>query len=55
MIEGRLNKRLEEVVLLKQPYIKDPGKSIEDLVKEKSGKFGEPIRIRRFTRYELGR
>ncbi|MDE3076932.1 MAG: translation elongation factor Ts [Chloroflexota bacterium] len=55
IIEGRLQKRLQEVVLLKQPYVKDPERTVEDLVKEKSGKFGEPIRIRRFARFELGR
>ncbi|MGH2520604.1 MAG: translation elongation factor Ts [Chloroflexota bacterium] len=55
MIQGRLEKQLQEVVLLKQPHIKDPSRTIEDLVKEKSGKFGEPIRIRRFARFELGR
>lgn len=55
MIEGRLQKRLAEVVLLKQPHIKDPGKTIGDLVKEKSGKLQEPIRIRRFARFELGK
>jgi elongation factor Ts len=55
IIEGRLQKRLQEVVLLKQPYVKDPGKTIEELVKEASGKLQEPIRIRRFARFELGK
>ncbi len=55
IIDGRLQKRLQEVVLMKQPHIKDPDKTIEELVKEKSGKFGEPIRIRRFARFELGK
>src|SRR5690348_3709967 len=55
IIEGRLQKRLQEVVLLKQPYVKDPGKTIEELVKETSGKLQEPVRIRRFARFELGK
>ncbi|HLQ32822.1 MAG TPA: translation elongation factor Ts [Chloroflexota bacterium] len=55
IIEGRLQKRLQEVVLLKQPYVKDPGKTIEELVKETSGKLQEPIRVRRFARFELGK
>jgi elongation factor Ts len=55
IIDGRLQKRLQEVVLLKQPYVKDPGKTIEELVKETSGKLGEPVRVRRFARFELGR
>ncbi len=55
IIVGRLQKKLQEVVLMKQPYVKDPGKTIEELVKETSGKLGEPVRVRRFARFELGR
>ena len=44
----------EEVCLLEQPFIKDPGKSVKELVNEVIGKTGENIRIRRFARYELG-
>jgi elongation factor Ts len=55
IIEGRLQKRLQEVVLLKQPYVKDPSKSVEQLVKETSGKLQEPVRVRRFARFELGK
>jgi len=44
----------EEIVLLRQPYIRDPGKSVEDLVKETIAKTGENIRVRRFARFELG-
>jgi len=55
IIEGRLQKRLQEVVLLKQPYVKDPSKTIEELVKETSGKLQEPVRIKRFARFELGK
>src|SRR5712692_8614363 len=55
IVEGRLQKRLQEVVLLKQPYVKDPGRTIEELVKEASGKLQEPIRVRRFARFELGK
>ena len=43
-----------EVCLLEQPFIKNPGKSVRDLVNEVIGKTGENIRIRRFSRYELG-
>ncbi|MBI4318504.1 MAG: translation elongation factor Ts [Chloroflexi bacterium] len=43
-----------EVCLLLQPFIKDPGRSIQDLIKDKIAKFGENIRVRRFVRYELG-
>ncbi|HLG68980.1 MAG TPA: translation elongation factor Ts [Chloroflexota bacterium] len=54
IIDGRIQKRLQEVVLLKQPYVKDPSKTIEQLVKEASGKLQEPIRVRRFARFQLG-
>ena len=45
---------VEETVLLKQAFIKDSSKTIEDLVKTAIGTTGENIRIRRFTRFELG-
>ena len=40
--------------LLEQEYIRDPGKSVQDLLNEAIGKFGENIRIGRFVRYKLG-
>jgi elongation factor Ts len=44
----------EETVLLRQAFIKDSSKTIDDLVKETIAATGENIRIRRFTRFELG-
>lgn len=44
----------EELCLLSQPYIKDPSKTIKDLVVETIAKTGENIKVRRFTRFELG-
>ncbi len=43
-----------ETVLMYQPFIKDPSKSVQDLVNEGIGKLGENIRVRRFTRFSLG-
>lgn len=43
------------VALLEQPYLKEPDKSIGEMVKDTIGKTGENIRIRRFARFELGR
>lgn len=43
-----------ETVLMCQPFIKDPSKSVQDLVNEGIGKLGENIRVRRFTRFSLG-
>lgn len=54
IIEGRLNKFYEETVLTEQPFVKDPSKSIQDLVTEKIAAIKENISIRRFTRYKLG-
>ena len=45
---------VEETVLMKQHFIKDGSRTIEQLVKEVIAQTGENIRIRRFTRYELG-
>ena len=44
----------QESVLMLQPFIKDPTKSIKDRVSESVGKLGENIRVRRFTRFSLG-
>lgn len=44
----------EETVLMKQTFLKDSSRTIEQLVKEAIAKTGENIRIRRFTRFELG-
>jgi len=54
MVEGRLEKFYKEVCLLDQPYIKDPDKSIQDLLNEKIATIGENIVIRRFVRFEKG-
>ncbi|MCL5020366.1 MAG: elongation factor Ts, partial [Bacteroidetes bacterium] len=54
IVEGRLEKYYQEVVLLEQAFIKDPQRSIKELVAEMSGKTGEMVSIRRFQRFELG-
>ena len=54
IVEGRITKRLKELVLLDQPYIKDSALTVEQLVKQTAGKIGENIKVRRFTRYTLG-
>jgi elongation factor Ts len=52
--EGKLKKWYEEVCLLNQKFVKDPDKTIDEIVKEFSGKVGEKVTVRRFTRYQLG-
>ncbi len=54
MVEGRLGKYYEEFCLLEQQFIKDPDKTISQLLNEKVAQIGENISIRRFVRYELG-
>ena len=54
IIEGRLNKFYEENVLLDQPFVKDPSKTVGELVTEKIASIKENITIRRFTRYKMG-
>ena len=54
MVEGRIQKYYKEVCLLEQPFVKDPDKSVQDLVTEKIAKIGENISVRRFVRYEMG-
>ncbi|HEY8444066.1 MAG TPA: translation elongation factor Ts [Clostridia bacterium] len=54
MVEGRVKKFYKEVCLLEQDYVKDPSKTIKDLIAEATGKIGEKISIRRFVRMEVG-
>jgi len=54
IVEGRFNKFYEEVVLHDQPFIKDPAKTVGELVTEKIARTGERITIRRFARYKMG-
>ena len=53
--EGKLKKFYSEVTLLKQPYVKDPKYTVEELIKETIAKLGENIVVARFCKYEVGR
>ncbi len=54
IVEGRIGKRLKELVLLEQPFIRDSSMTVAELVKQVAGKIGENVKVRRFTRYTLG-
>ena len=54
IIEGRVGKYYEESVLLDQPFVKDPSKTVGELVTEKIASIKENISVRRFTRYKMG-
>lgn len=54
IVEGRLQKYVEEVCLLQQPFVKDMNKTVGDLIKETIAKVGENITVRRFARFVLG-
>ena len=54
IIEGRLNKFYEDNVLVDQPFVKDPSKTVGELVAEKVGSIKENISIRRFSRFKMG-
>ncbi len=54
IVEGKMAKFYEEVCLLEQPFIKDQGVSIKELIAQKVGKLGENITVRRFARFKVG-
>ncbi len=54
ILEGKLGKYYQEVCLLEQPFIKDEGLIVRDLITSKIAKLGENIKVRRFVRFELG-
>lgn len=54
IVEGRIQKKLKEMVLVDQPFIRDSSMTIDDLVKKNISTLGENIQIRRFERFVLG-
>lgn len=54
MVDGRIEKYYKENCLLEQPFVKDPDKQVQDVVKEQIARIGENINVRRFARYEMG-
>ncbi len=54
IVDGKVEKFYKEVCLLSQQYIKDPQKTVEDVLTETIGKIGENIQIKRFARFQIG-
>ncbi len=54
IVEGRMEKFYQEIVLMEQPFIKDDSKTIRELLSEVVAEVGESIEIRRFARFALG-
>lgn len=54
IVEGKIDKIYGSICLIEQPFVKDPDKTISDLLTERIAKLGENINVSRFTRYQLG-
>lgn len=54
IVEGKLDKFYSQICMVDQPFIKEPAKTIKDLINEKIAQLGENIVIRRFSRFQLG-
>lgn len=54
IVNGRIEKFLSEICLLDQPFIRDPDKTVAEVVKGAIAKLGENVRVRRFVRFQLG-
>ena len=54
IVDGKVESYYKEVALLYQPWVREPKKTIGDLVKESSAKLGEALQVRRFVRYQMG-
>ena len=54
IVEGKVEKFYKEICLMSQQYVKDPQKTIDDILKETIGVIGENIQIKRFTRFQIG-
>lgn len=54
MVEGRIKKYYKEICLLDQAFVKDPDKTVQEMINEAIAEIGENIQIRRFVRYQMG-
>ena len=54
IVEGKLSKFFRQRVLLEQAFVKDPDRSVGELITENAAKTGEKIRVARFSRFQVG-
>jgi elongation factor Ts len=54
IVQGRVEKRLKEMSLLDQPYIRDQSITVDELVKQTAARLNENVRVRRFVRFVVG-
>lgn len=54
IVQGRIEKRLKEISLMDQPFIRDQNKNVSELVKEAMAQLGEKVEVRRFVKFVLG-
>jgi elongation factor Ts len=54
IVEGKVEKYFSTICLVDQPFVKQPDKTIKDMLTEKIAKIGENIQVRRFVRFQLG-
>ena len=54
IVDGKIDKFLAEICLLDQPFIREPEKTVQDIVSAAVAKLGENILVRRFARFQLG-
>ncbi|MCP3944199.1 MAG: translation elongation factor Ts [Desulfobacteraceae bacterium] len=54
IVDGKIEKFYKDVCLMSQQYVKDPQKTITEVVKETIAKIGENIQIKRFVRFQIG-
>jgi elongation factor Ts len=54
IVDGKIEKFLEEICLLEQPYIRDPDRKVKELIDQAIAKLGENIVVRRFAKYRIG-
>ena len=54
IVDGKIDKFLSDICLLEQPFIRDPEKTVKDVVNEAIAKLGENMHVRRFVRFQLG-